>query len=107
MGKRAFQMMIAAALVTVMATTLTLAEETKSQAKTALPRSITFGTHAIGSVYFAVGSGVASVLTKYSGMEVVVSPHPGPVAWVGKMARRGNGAGDCQRSEVRWMYDLE
>ncbi|MDP2720057.1 MAG: hypothetical protein Q8P44_09605, partial [Dehalococcoidia bacterium] len=53
----------------------------KRQASQEMPRSITLGTHAAGSLFHAVGSGLASVLTKNSGMEVVIAPHPGPVAW--------------------------
>ena len=73
--------------------------------KVALPRSITQATHAIGSVFYAVGSGLASILTKYSGMEVVVSPNPGPVAWVAKMAAGEVELGLVNEAESRWIYD--
>ncbi len=104
MRERLF-LLIVVVMVMAMATDPVLAQGTKSQAKAALPRSITLGTHAVGSVVFAVGSGVASVLTKHSGMEVVVSPHPGPVAWVGKMAQGEIELGIANEAEVRWMYD--
>ncbi|MDZ4246578.1 MAG: TAXI family TRAP transporter solute-binding subunit, partial [Dehalococcoidia bacterium] len=77
----------------------------KRQASQEMPRSITLGTHAAGSLFHAVGSGLASVLTKNSGMEVVIAPHPGPVAWIDKMASGELEMGLANEAESRWIYD--
>jgi len=103
--KAAFVTVTTVALMTLVAAPATMAQEPKPQPKVALPRSITLATHAVGSVYYAVGSGLASVLTKHSGMEVVISPHPGPVAWVAKMAAGEIEIGMVNEAESRWIYD--
>ncbi len=58
-------------------------------AQQALPRSVNFGTHAIGSVFNAVGTGLASVATDRGKIRVVVQPFSGPPAWVPTMNREG------------------
>jgi TRAP transporter TAXI family solute receptor len=105
MRKAAFLMVITVALMTLVAAPATTPQTPKAQPKVALPRSITLGTHSVGSVYYAVGSGLASVLTKYSGMEAVVAPHPGPIAWVAKMAAGEIEIGLVNEAESRWIYD--
>lgn len=45
------------------------------------------------------------MLTKHSGMEVIVSPHPGPVAWVDKMAAGEVEIGLANEAETKWMRD--
>jgi TRAP transporter TAXI family solute receptor len=55
----------------------------------AMPRSVNFGTHAIGSVFNAVGTGLANVATERGQIRVVVQPFSGPTAWVPTMNREG------------------
>src|SRR3989304_31491 len=105
MKRAAFLMLMTAVLMTLVAASATVAQAPKSEPKVALPRSITLATHAVGSVYYAVGTGLASVLTKHSGMEVVVAPHPGPVAWVAKMAAGELEIGLTNEAEGRWIFD--
>lgn len=62
------------------------AEPTKPPAtaptKAALPARLEFATHAIGSVFNAIGSGIGKVASERSGMMVAVTPTGGPPAWM-------------------------
>ncbi|MEE8434178.1 MAG: TAXI family TRAP transporter solute-binding subunit [bacterium] len=50
-----------------------------------VPRSGTLATHAVGSLYNALGAGIATVLSRHSGMLVRVQPFAGPPAWLPSM----------------------
>ena len=50
-----------------------------------LPRSATIATHAVGSLYNAVGTGIATVLSRHTPMTVRVQPFAGPPAWLPSM----------------------
>jgi hypothetical protein len=54
-----------------------------------LPRSINFATHAVGTVFNAVGTGLSKVATDRGRIRVVVQPFSGPLAWVTTMNREG------------------
>jgi TRAP transporter TAXI family solute receptor len=54
-----------------------------------LPRAVNFGTHAVGTVFNAVGTGLAKVATDHGPIRVVVQPFSGPPAWVSTMNRDG------------------
>ena len=43
----------------------------------ALPKSVTIGTNPAGTVYFALASGIAKVVSGGSGFQMVVQPHAG------------------------------
>lgn len=55
------------------------------QAQAALPRSATLATHAVGSIYNAMGTGLAGVISRNSSMTVRVQPYAGPPAWLPSM----------------------
>lgn len=74
------------------AAALLLAPHLGRAQKQALPRSVNFGTHAVGSVFNAVGTGLASVATDRGPIRVVVQPFSGPPAWVPSMNREGQPA---------------
>lgn len=61
-------------------------------AKDELPRSVNFGTHAVGTVFNAVGTGLAKAATDRGPIRVVVQPFSGPPAWVTSMNRDGKPA---------------
>ena len=50
-----------------------------------LPRSATVATHAVGSLYNAIGTGVATVVSRHTPMTVRVQPFAGPPAWLPSM----------------------
>lgn len=51
----------------------------------AVPRSATLATHAVGSLYNAMGTGIATVISRHTPMNVRVQPFAGPPAWLPSM----------------------
>ncbi len=51
----------------------------------AVPRSATVATHAVGSLYNAIGTGIATVISRHTPMMVRVQPSAGPPAWLTSM----------------------
>lgn len=50
-------------------------------------RSVTLATHAVGSLYNSLGTGLASVLSRRSAFLVRVQPFAGPPAWLPSMEK--------------------
>jgi len=50
-----------------------------------VPRSGTLATHAVGSLYNAIGTGIATVVSRHTPMVVRVQPFAGPPAWLPSM----------------------
>lgn len=50
------------------------------------PSVMTMGTHPLGSLFNALGSGLATVLSAHVGREVKVMPTTGPVEWIPMMS---------------------
>src|SRR3990167_941581 len=50
-----------------------------------LPRSAAIATHAVGSLYNAIGTGIATVVSRHTPMTVRVQPFAGPPAWLPSM----------------------
>lgn len=73
----------------VFAAALLVAPRLAHSQKQTLPRSINFGTHSVGSVFNAVGTGLANVATERGPIRVVVQPFAGPPAWMPSMNREG------------------
>src|SRR5512137_15687 len=48
-------------------------------------RSATLATHAVGSLYNALGTGIATVVSRHTGIIVRVQPFAGPPAWLPSM----------------------
>ncbi|MBI4490842.1 MAG: TAXI family TRAP transporter solute-binding subunit [Deltaproteobacteria bacterium] len=48
-------------------------------------RSATLATHAVGSLYNAIGTGIATVVSRHTPMTVRVQPFAGPPAWLPSM----------------------
>lgn len=48
-------------------------------------RSATLATHAVGSLYNALGTGIATVVSRHTPMTVRVQPFAGPPAWLPSM----------------------
>src|SRR3990172_8382675 len=51
----------------------------------AVPRSATVATHAVGSLYNAIGTGIATVISRHTPITVRVQPSAGPPAWLSSM----------------------
>lgn len=54
-----------------------------------LSRTINFATHAVGTVFNSVGTGLAKVATDRSPIRVIVQPFSGPPGWIPSMSRDG------------------
>ena len=62
-----------------------LALLTMGPAQAQMPRSLSLATHGVGSLYNALGSGIATVNTRNTSAVVRVQPFAGPPAWVPAM----------------------
>ena len=51
----------------------------------AVPRSATLATHAVGTGYNAMGTGIAAVVSRHTPIAVRVQPFAGPPAWLPSM----------------------
>ena len=76
-----------------------------------LPSMITMGTHPTGSLYNSIGSGLATVGTRYTPMEIKVSAMSGPVEWM-PMFTTGEiemGVLNCWDAQQAWLggYDYD
>lgn len=58
---------------------------TAGSASAEIPRSATLATHGVGSLYNALGTGIATVLSRNTPMVVRVQPFAGPPAWLPSM----------------------
>ena len=58
---------------------------TQTPAFAQIPRSATVATHAVGSLYNQIGTGIATVVSRHSSMTVRVQPFGGPPAWLPSM----------------------
>lgn len=52
-----------------------------------VPRSASVATHATGTLYHAIGTGIATVVSRHSPITVRVQPFAGPPAWLPAMER--------------------
>lgn len=56
-----------------------------SAANAQIPRSTTLATHAVGSLYNALGTGIATIVSRHTPTTVRVQPFAGPPAWLPSM----------------------
>ncbi len=66
-----------------------------------LPKTISIGTHSIGSFFHATGVAAAKTITDHASMKALVKPMAGPVAWFPYMERGDKDLG------VLNMWDAE
>ena len=50
-----------------------------------VPRSASLATHAVGSLYNSIGTGIATVVSRHTSITVRVQPFAGPPAWLPSM----------------------
>ena len=77
----------------------------RASAQGPLPKSVTVGTNPAGTVYFALASGIAKVVSGAAGYQMVVQPHAGtstmlPPRRAGSWAAKGSGDGWLSVSAV-------
>lgn len=56
-----------------------------ANSRATLPRSATLATHAVGSLYNAIGTGIATVVSRHTPIMIRVQPFAGPPAWLPSM----------------------
>lgn len=64
---------------------LTVAALSAIPASAQVPRSASIATHAVGSLYNAIGTGIATVVSRHTPITVRVQPFAGPPAWLPSM----------------------
>ena len=69
-----------------------------------LPRELALGTHAVGTTYHAMGTGLAKVLSERSGIRITLKPFSGPGAWIPLMNRGDLELGVVSLNDVSWAY---
>ena len=89
MNIQKFARLPALAVSSLVAATFLVAPPLAYSQKQALPRSVNFGTHAVGSVFNAVGTGLAKVASDHGPIRLVVQPFSGPPAWIPSTNREG------------------
>lgn len=89
MNIRRFARLPAPAVSTIFAAAFLVAPPLAYSQQQALPRSVNFGTHAVGTVFNAVGTGLAKVASDGGPIRVVVQPFSGPPAWIPSTNREG------------------
>jgi len=88
-ARRSAQWLTLGAFTVFAVTLLAAPRPLSSQQQAALPGTINFATHAVGTVFNAAGTGLAKVATDRGPIRVVVQPFSGPPAWVPPMNRDG------------------
>ncbi|HHU75958.1 MAG TPA: TAXI family TRAP transporter solute-binding subunit [Firmicutes bacterium] len=74
-----------------------------------LPSMLTIGTHAMGSLYNAMGSGIATVASKHTPVEVKAIATSGPIEWF-PMFTTGEmdmGVLNCWDAQMGWLGESE
>ncbi|MBI2960872.1 MAG: TAXI family TRAP transporter solute-binding subunit [Betaproteobacteria bacterium] len=69
-----------------------------------LPRSATVATHAVGSLYNAIGTGIATVVSRNAPMTVRVQPFAGPPAWLPSMDQGNTDMGVLTSADAVTSY---
>ncbi|NLX90456.1 MAG: TAXI family TRAP transporter solute-binding subunit [Firmicutes bacterium] len=77
--------------------------------ETGLPSMLTIGTHPMSSLYNAMGSGIATVASKYTPMEVKAIATSGPIEWF-PMFLNGEmdmGVLNCWDAQMGWLGESD
>jgi len=70
----------------------------------AVPRNATLATHAVGSLYNALGTGIATVLSRRTPITVRVQPFAGPPAWLPAMDKGETDMGVLTSADATMAY---
>ncbi|MCL5960519.1 MAG: TAXI family TRAP transporter solute-binding subunit [Chloroflexi bacterium] len=78
--------------------------EAKPAAPKGLPSTVGIGTHPVGGGFYAVGTGVAKVVSDHSPIKVIVKPFAGPNAWMPMMDAGELELGILSGNDAGWAY---
>lgn len=72
-----------------------------------LVKSVNIGTHTVGGAYYAMGTGVAKIITKNTSIQATVLPYAGPDAWMPDMRDGVVNLGIISGCDLAWAYKGE
>jgi len=75
-----------------------------STAPAQVPGSASLATHAVGSLYNAIGTGIATVVSRHTPMTVRVQPFAGPPAWLPSMDKGDTDMGVLTSADAVTSY---
>ena len=75
-----------------------------SPAPAQVPRSASVATHAVGSLYNAIGTGIATVVSRHTPITVRVQPFAGPPAWLPSMDKGDTDMGVLTSADAVTSY---
>lgn len=78
------------------------ADAKPADSKGELQKNISIGTSVAGAAYHSVGTGVASVVSKNSPVQISVKPFSGPNAWMPLLNKGDLDIGLASSPDVRW-----
>lgn len=74
------------------------------QVSAQVPRSASVATHAMGSLYNAIGTGIATVVSRHSPITMRVQPFAGPPAWLPSMDKGDTDMGVLTSADAVTSY---
>ena len=84
---------------------LSAENENTSSASQEMPSIVGLGTHPIEGTFYAVGTGLAKVISDYSPIKVVVQPAGGPNAFIPSMETGELELGLIAGNDAAWAYN--
>lgn len=78
-----------------------------SEEKKELESSVNIGTHAVGGAYYAMGTGVAKIISENTPVKATVLPYAGPDAWMPEMREGIINLGIMSGVDLTWAYKGE
>lgn len=78
-----------------------------NETKKGLESSVNIGTHAVGGAYYAMGTGVAKIVSENTPISGTVLPYAGPDAWMPEMRDGVINLGIMSGVDLTWAYKGE
>ncbi|KUO72769.1 MAG: hypothetical protein APF77_02055 [Clostridia bacterium BRH_c25] len=78
-----------------------------AEEKKELESSVNIGTHAVGGAYYAMGTGVAKIVSEKTPISATVLPYAGPDAWMPEMRDGVINLGIMSGVDLTWAYNGE
>jgi TRAP transporter TAXI family solute receptor len=75
--------------------------------KKELESNVNIGTHAVGGAYYAMGTGVAKIISENTPIRATVLPYAGPDAWMPEMRDGVINLGIISGVDLTWAYKGE
>jgi TRAP transporter TAXI family solute receptor len=79
-------------------------KEKKGAKSKELESNVNIGTHAVGGAYYAMGTGVAKIVSENTPIKATVLPYAGPDAWIPEMRDGVINLGIISGVDLSWAY---